>query len=231
MNAIESSCIKMLRTYPDLFASRADCLMHLFSHPGTRWDTNGQLSFIDENTELERSTPVLADEDAAIAALRHDHNNSFHRRYCEVDLRLQVRRNNAAANFVLINAELLAVERNSRLSRAPNPVFARFDDMPEHAAQEWVSAAHDLAIIVCDYVMGEPYVWQNQEAQAQVQDQIKAAQTRCAAFLMRSKTGGLDQTRAARLDALRQEAEALGYTIVARDAAGAPPITQDNKAA
>lgn len=201
---VERTVRNMIELYPTLYRSRAMALLSVFDSYHVEW-RNGELISLEPHDDKSSYLPYPEPKDVADPAGPQDVRDVlFHRR------------ENAKAQFTHDNAYLLARDTFSSLPSTQAVSFEgnRFDDIPEDVTPDWLEAAKELARIVLVHKF-KPKDGLNKEYLEREQTWHDLSVGRCKQFLERFQViTTCPSERAARLTALRREAEALGVEVV-----------------
>lgn len=201
---VENTVRKMIELYPTLFSTRAMALLSLFDSYHAEW-RNGELIRLESDDDSRSYLPYPSpDEIADPAESEGVRDVLFHRR------------ENAKAQFTYDNAYLLARDKFSSLPKTYAVSFEgnRFDDIPDDVTPDWLEAAKELAQIVLIHRF-KPKDGMAKDYQEREQKDHDRSVERCKQFLERFQViKPCPYARAARMTALRREAEALGVEVV-----------------
>jgi hypothetical protein len=201
---VESTIRNMIERYPSLYRSRAMALLSLFDSYHVEWH-NGELISLEHDEAKSSYLPYPALTDVADPAGPDDVRDVLFKR-----------RENAKAQFTHDNAYLLARQTFSSLPSTQAVSFEgnRFDDIPEDVTPDWLEAAKELARIILVHKF-KPKDGVNKEYLERDQKWHDFSVERCKQFLERFQViTPCPLERAARMTALRREAEALGVEVV-----------------
>lgn len=209
---VQETVFQMMQTYPTLYRSRVMALAHIFDSYHAEWK-EGELISREPYGEGRDFLPYPPDK-LVVNAENRIHDVLF------------AREENAKAQFVYDNADLLSQDTGSRFEADQFVTFKgrHFDDLPETVAKDWLDAAKELASTVLAHKptakgsYAPEYVAQQQRSQKESADI-------CRQFLERflpPKSMCL-YARAARVTELLREARALGLVLTEQD--GSQPKT------
>lgn len=190
----------LMRTFPTLYRNRLMALLAIFDGTEYRWE-GGALVRTDKLTRDGRSHLPYSDSDDV---------NSKH-----VSLKLMALRENAKADFVHHNAELLAEHVHGGFERDHHISFdgRHFDTMPADVQPEWRDAAIELATGVLAHKPLDTGIYESRYQASRVRDHQRS-QEACRLFLERHQLVSISPAdREARVAKLRREALALGLTL------------------
>ena len=199
---VQETVFGMMRAYPTMYRSRVMALARLFDSYDSEW-VNGEL--IDNEHRSGRDfLPYPPEKLVETGDLREIHDVLF------------ARRQNAKAQFVYDNAELMSKHSFSSFGKHSTIRFSgrHFDDIPADITPEWLEAAKELAQAVVSHKYYPDTTYAADHALHQAKEEA-ASVAICNQFLERFRVKAIDPiVSAARLSVLTREARALGYALV-----------------
>jgi hypothetical protein len=216
---VQETVFVMMRAYPMLYPTRVRALARLFDSFDCSW-VNGEL--IDhERVDPESARDFLPykPEDVTETGDAKKDQYIVHNRW-----------ENAKAQFVYDNAHLMSADRYSEFRKHSTIRFGgrHFADIPADVTADWLDAAKELAMAVSthQYFPDRTYA---PDHLTREREELENSAKLCTQFLERfAVITPCPFERAARLEKVTREAQALGFALVPAEAtpaegAASPP--------